>query len=66
MSVFLRKLSMTNINGVHLVMAGDNVGAEAFYRKLGFDRFPLALDDGQSGELGKERGNQNAWMVRKL
>ena len=57
---------MTNINGVHLVMAGDNVGAEAFYRKLGFDRFPLALDDGQSGELGKERGNQNAWMVRKL
>jgi hypothetical protein len=62
----LKKLSMASVRGVHLIMAGDNIGAEVFYRKLGFDRFPLVLDEGKSGEYGKEGGNQNAWLVREL
>ena len=65
MSEYLGKLRLANIKGVHLVMAGDNVGAEKFYRKLGYDRFPMVLDDGKSGELGREGGNRNVWLVRE-
>jgi GNAT superfamily N-acetyltransferase len=66
MREYLRKLRDENIKGVHLVMAGDNFGAETFYRKLGFGRFPMILDGGESGELGRERGNRNVWLVREL
>ena len=66
MNKFLEKLKTTNVYGVHLIMAGDNIGAEVFYRKLGFSRFPVVLDDGKSGELGKEAENHNSWLVREV
>jgi GNAT superfamily N-acetyltransferase len=66
MSEFLGKLRRSNVRGVHLIMAGDNIGAEAFYRKQEFDRFPLVLDGGESGEFGREGGNQNVWLVREM
>lgn len=66
MHELLEKLKTVNVKGVHLVMAGDNVGAGAFYRKLGFGRFPVVLDGGKSGELGKEAGNGDTWLVREV
>jgi GNAT superfamily N-acetyltransferase len=62
----LGKLREENISGLHLIMAGDNVGAEAFYEKVGFTRFPTVLDGGKSGELGKEAASENAWLVREV
>lgn len=65
MGRFVEKIKSSNIRGVHLIMAGDNVGAEAFYGRVGFTRFPAVLDNGESGELGREAGSQNVWLVRR-
>ena len=37
---------------VHLVMEAGNEGTEKFYRAMGFERYPGALDGGVSGEMG--------------
>lgn len=64
--IFLGKLNMANVKGVHLIIAGDNLGAEAIYQKVGFGRFPVVLDNGESAEFGKESANKTAWLVRNV
>jgi ribosomal protein S18 acetylase RimI-like enzyme len=47
-------LKQEGAKGVHLGMEAGNAGTEAFYRALGFERFPGMLDGGASGELGTD------------
>lgn len=51
--------------GVHLIMDGQNFGAEKFYLKLGFGRFDVVLDNGASREKGRH-SDGTVWMVRGL
>jgi ribosomal protein S18 acetylase RimI-like enzyme len=50
--------------GVHLGMARHNVGARAFYGKIGFETCKQVLDGGQSGEAGVNGGSVT--LVKKL
>ena len=50
--------------GVHLGMAATNKDAGKFYTRVGFSRFPRVLDQGVSGENGRD-GN-TIWLVRTL
>jgi ribosomal protein S18 acetylase RimI-like enzyme len=53
---FLEAVKKEGCTGVHLGMPGTNDEAEAFYRSLGFRRFPEVLDGGESGEIGRSPG----------
>ncbi|KAK6362357.1 hypothetical protein TWF730_006051 [Orbilia blumenaviensis] len=59
------RLRVAGIGGLHLVMEGRNVDAERFYKAIGYSRFDEVVDEGKSGELGKDV-NGNLWMVKKL
>jgi len=59
------KLNEEKVKGIHLIMDGRNTGAEQFYYAVGFQRFPEVLDEGISGELGKDK-NGSLWIVKKL
>lgn len=50
--------------GLHLIMAASNHDAGVFYPKVGFDRFPQVLDDGESGEEGRD--SNTIWFVKSL
>ena len=65
MHKFCEKVHQAGGNGVHLIMAGDNVGAERFYGRVGFGRFPEILDGGSSGEKGRDL-NRSMWLVKAL
>lgn len=39
-------------SGIHLDMVRWNTTGRKFYQKIGFERCPLVLDDGKSGETG--------------
>ncbi|KAK6350399.1 hypothetical protein TWF718_003591 [Orbilia javanica] len=65
MEALWEKLRETGVDGVHLVMEGRNVNAERFYVAVGYSRFHEVVDEGKSGELGKDL-NGNIWMVKKL
>ena len=58
-------LQQHQVSGVHLIMAGANVDAGKFYARVGFRRFDLVLDDGKSGEVGRDK-NDGIWLVRRL
>ncbi|ETN43108.1 uncharacterized protein HMPREF1541_02266 [Cyphellophora europaea CBS 101466] len=64
MSTFLEHMRRLDCRGVHLGMVSSNEGAEKFYTRLGFTRFPKVIDDGASGEQGR-LGN-TTYMVCKL
>lgn len=51
-------------NGLHLLMAASNEDGSRFYPKVGFTRFPHVLDDGASGEEGRDKST--IWFVRPL
>lgn len=53
------------VRGIHLLKSGDNKGAEVFYGRMGFRRFPVVLDDGVSGEVGRNKGG-GVFMVMDL
>lgn len=50
--------------GVHLGMEAGNEGTEKFYRAMGFERYPGALDGGVSGETGST--GRAVYMVKTL
>ena len=65
MNRFCEKVRQAGSNGVHLIMAGDNVGAERFYGRVGFRRFAAILDGGSSGEEGRDV-HRSLWLVKGL
>ncbi|MCJ1399032.1 hypothetical protein MMC11_002234 [Xylographa trunciseda] len=65
MQRFCGKVREAGGSGVHLIMAGDNVGAEKFYGRVGFGRFSEILDGGLSGEEGRDV-DRSMWLVRAL
>lgn len=64
MDAFLNHVMQQGCKGVHLGMIATNEGAERFYLKVGFGRFPRVLDGGESGEEGR-KGNV-VYMVKTL
>jgi GNAT superfamily N-acetyltransferase len=50
--------------GVHLIMAAANEEAGKFYTRIGFTRFPYVLDNGISGENGRDRSS--IWLTKTL
>lgn len=50
--------------GIHLIMAASNEEAKVFYPKVGFIRFPQVLDNGESGEEGRDK--TTIWFVKSL
>lgn len=62
---YLNKLREQSVKGVHLIMDGQNFGAEKFYYRVGFRRFGDVLDGGVSGEVGRH-GDGTVWMVREV
>ncbi|EXJ94619.1 hypothetical protein A1O1_03015 [Capronia coronata CBS 617.96] len=50
--------------GIHLLMATSNEEAQMFYDRVGFKRFPYVLDDGNSGQHGRDR--TTIWLVKDL
>ncbi|KAK5061030.1 hypothetical protein LTR84_007571 [Exophiala bonariae] len=50
--------------GIHLIMAASNQEAKIFYPKVGFSRFPQILDNGESGEEGRDK--TTIWFVKSL
>jgi GNAT superfamily N-acetyltransferase len=64
MEAFLDQMKQCGSNGIHLGMVSSNEGAEKFYRRMGFGRFPDVLDDGVSGEQG--RNGSTTYMTISL
>lgn len=52
MEVFLAHMRKHGSAGLHLGMVSSNGGAEKFYKRMGFGRFPKVIDQGASGEQG--------------
>lgn len=50
--------------GIHLIMTAANQEGKVFYPKVGFMRFPQILDDGKSGEEGRDENT--IWFVKTL
>lgn len=50
--------------GIHLIMVASNRDGKMFYPKVGFKRFPQILDDGESGEEGRDKNT--IWFVKTL
>eukprot|EP01121_Diplochlamys_sp_Union-15-3_P005520 TRINITY_DN15861_c0_g1_i1.p1 TRINITY_DN15861_c0_g1~~TRINITY_DN15861_c0_g1_i1.p1 ORF type:complete len:227 (-),score=-10.15 TRINITY_DN15861_c0_g1_i1:410-1090(-) len=61
---FCRLAEETGTKGIHLGMVASNDDAGKFYARLGFSRFPFVLDDGVSGEQGRDRNT--IWLVKAL
>jgi GNAT superfamily N-acetyltransferase len=64
MNVFLGFMSEEGVKGVHLGMVADNVNAEQFYYRSGFQRVTDVLDGGKSGENG--RIDDTAYQSREI
>ncbi|EXJ88959.1 hypothetical protein A1O3_02023 [Capronia epimyces CBS 606.96] len=64
MEQFCERASASGARGVHLLMAASNEQAGKFYDRLGFLRFPAVLDDGASGEKGRDP--DTIWLVKNL
>lgn len=61
---FCRLAKGRGAKGVHLLMAASNVDAGKFYGRTGFTRFPCVLDNGVSGEEGRDQNT--IWFVKSL
>lgn len=61
---FLRTLTEQNVPGVHLGMGGSNTGARRFYERWGFELCSEVLDDGASGETGRQ--GDAVYLVKDL
>lgn len=54
MDKFLAKIKEFGVSGVHLGMVRTNDGARRFYEGLGFQICGDVLDNGKSGEVGRQ------------
>jgi GNAT superfamily N-acetyltransferase len=63
MDSFCERLKRDGARGVHLVMGAENKNG-MFYERMGFGRWPVVLDGGWSGEVGRHEGG--IWLVKKL
>lgn len=64
MAELMKKLDADRVCGIHLMKAGENKGAEIFYGRVGFERYPVVMDGGESGEIGRKAGG-GVCMVQK-
>lgn len=64
MDAFLNNLHQQGCKGIHLGMLATNEGAERFYYRVGFGRFPQIMDGGTSGEQGTD--GRVVYMVKSL
>ncbi|KFY96815.1 hypothetical protein V500_02297 [Pseudogymnoascus sp. VKM F-4518 (FW-2643)] len=64
MAELMKKLNADRVRGIHLMKAGENKGAEIFYGRVGFERYPVVMDGGESGEIGRKAGG-GVCMVQK-
>ncbi|KAF2786601.1 GCN5-related N-acetyltransferas-like protein [Melanomma pulvis-pyrius CBS 109.77] len=64
MDTFLQKLRDLGSGGVHLGMVASNANARRFYERLGFQLCDGVLDDGESGEVGRQ--GHAICLVKKL
>ena len=51
-------------SGIHLGMVATNDNAAKFYSRMGFSRFPAVIDNGVSGEEGRD--GPTIWLVKAL
>lgn len=63
-AALLAKLQADKVRGIHLMKSGENKGAEVFYCRMGFERYPVIMDEGESGEIGRKTGG-GVCMVQK-
>jgi GNAT superfamily N-acetyltransferase len=63
-AALLAKLQADRVRGIHLMKSGENKGAEVFYGRMGFERYPVIMDGGESGEIGRKTGG-GVCMVQK-
>ncbi|KFZ23855.1 hypothetical protein V502_01666 [Pseudogymnoascus sp. VKM F-4520 (FW-2644)] len=56
MAELMKKLNADRVRGIHLMKPGENKGAEIFYGHVGFERYPVVMDGGESGEIGRKAG----------
>jgi len=61
---FCKLAKSEGATGIHLGMVAANENANKFYGRVGFARFPFVLDNGASGEEGRD-GN-TIWLVKPL
>ncbi|KAK2800067.1 hypothetical protein FQN51_006306 [Onygenales sp. PD_10] len=65
LTVFLQKIKDLGATGCHVVPTASNVDARRFYEREGFRVYPVVLDGGVSGEVGRTRDG-TVVLVRKL
>ncbi|ELR09491.1 hypothetical protein VC83_00588 [Pseudogymnoascus destructans] len=63
-AALLAKLQGDRVRGIHLMKSSENKGAEVFYCRMGFERYPVIMDGGESGEVGHKTGG-GVCMVQK-
>ncbi|KIV82103.1 hypothetical protein PV11_04234 [Exophiala sideris] len=61
---FCRTAQKQGAKGVHLLMAASNEEAGKFYTRIGFSRFPCKVDNGSSGEDGRDQNT--IWLVKTV
>jgi len=61
---FCRIAQKQGAKGVHLLMEASNEEAGKFYTRIGFSRFPYVVDNGASGEDGRDQ--ISIWLVKTL
>ncbi|KAI1608702.1 acyl-CoA N-acyltransferase [Exophiala viscosa] len=61
---FCRTAQEQGVKGLHLLMAVSNEEAGKFYSRIGFSRFPYVVDNGASGEDGRD--SNTIWLVKTL
>ncbi|KFY31865.1 hypothetical protein V493_00736 [Pseudogymnoascus sp. VKM F-4281 (FW-2241)] len=64
MAELMKKLDADRVRGIHLMKAGENKGGEIFYGRVGFERNPVVMDGGESGEIRRKAGG-GICMVQK-
>jgi GNAT superfamily N-acetyltransferase len=64
MDAFLEQMRRHGSKGIHLGMVRSNEGAEQYYKRMGYKRFPKIIDEGKSGEEGTT--GDSTYMVISL
>ncbi|KFZ25135.1 hypothetical protein V502_00386 [Pseudogymnoascus sp. VKM F-4520 (FW-2644)] len=64
MAELMKKLNADRVRGIHLMKARENKGAEIFYSRVGFERYRVVMDGGESGEIGRKAGGGICMVFR--
>lgn len=64
-NTLFEKVKSEGAKGIHLDMVRSNELAAKFYESIGFERAPIVMDGGRSGEVGYD-GTVVVTLVKKL